>query len=109
MIIFSYVCNMETILTGVDPKKVEKVAFILKTIGHPVRLGIIDLLIHHKELSVNEICDQLELEQSLVSHHLTNMKLKGILDSKREGKNIYYSLILQEVKTVIECMSKCPI
>ena len=109
MINLSYVCVMETILTGIDPKKVEKVAFILKTIGHPVRLAIIDLLIHHKELSVNDICEQLDLEQSLVSHHLNNMKLKGILESKREGKNIYYSLLLQEVATVIECMSKCQI
>jgi ArsR family transcriptional regulator len=35
------------------------------------------------------------------------MKLKGILDSEREGKNIYYSLKLKEVTEVINCMSKC--
>jgi len=107
MIFFSYVCVMNTLLQAINPEKVEKVAFILKTIGHPVRLGIIDLLIHREKISVNDLCETLELEQSLVSHHLNNMKNKGILSSQREGKNIYYSLKLQEVRTVIECMSKC--
>ena len=109
MIKMSYVCVMETLLQTITPEKVEKVAFILKTIGHPVRLGIIDLLVHHDRLSVNDLCEKLDLEQSLISHHLSNMKSKGILASQREGKNIYYSLKLQEVRTVIECMSKCEI
>jgi len=109
MIFSSYVCTMNTLLQAIDPDKVEKVAFILKTIGHPVRLGIIDVLMHRDRISVNELCDLLDLEQSLVSHHLNNMKLKGILNSQREGKNIYYSLKLQEVRTVLECMAKCPL
>ncbi|MEO9964242.1 MAG: metalloregulator ArsR/SmtB family transcription factor [Reichenbachiella sp.] len=95
------------ISTGIETEKIEQVAFILKTIGHPVRLGIIGLLAKEVELSVNEICQRLDVEQSLISHHLTNMKLKGILSSKREGKNILYTLKLKEVLTVIDCMSKC--
>lgn len=88
-------------------EKLEKVAFILKTIAHPLRLGMVDLLAHHERLSVNEICEKLNAEQSLVSHHLTNMKLKGIMGSSREGKNIYYYLKMQEVVKVIECMENC--
>ena len=94
-------------LTEIGTEKMEKVAFILKSIGHPVRLGIIHLLSQNKEMSVNDMIEELGIEQSLLSHHLTNMKLKAILDSRREGKNIYYSLKLKEVITVIECMSKC--
>lgn len=92
-----------------EEDKIEKVAFILKTIGHPVRIRIVELLTMHGKLSVNEICELVKVEQSLVSHHLNNMKLKGILDSKREGKNIYYFLELQEVTKVIECMSTCKV
>lgn len=87
--------------------KLEKVAFVLKTIGHPVRLAIINHLAINEKMSVNEICEALNLEQSLISHHLNNMKLKGILDCSREGKNRYYFLILDEVLTVINCMEKC--
>ncbi len=90
-----------------DIKKVEKVAFILKAIGNPLRIGIIDALRVNDELSVNEISARLDAEQSLVSHNLLNMKLKGILESRREGKNIYYRLKLKEVLKVIECMENC--
>ena len=94
-------------LKTLETEKLEKVAFILKTIGHPVRLGIIKLLTENNELSVNDLVEELEVEQSLISHHLNNMKLKGILESRREGKNIFYSLKLKEVITVVECMQKC--
>ncbi len=90
-----------------DPEKMEKVAFILKTIAHPLRISIISLLISNKKLCVNDICRLLSSEQSLTSHHLSNMKLSGILGSAREGKNIFYFLKLQEVITVINCMNKC--
>ena len=93
--------------TTLSTEKFEKVAFILKTVAHPLRLGVIDLLTHRERLSVNEICEKLNAEQSLVSHHLTNMKLKGILGSSREGKNIYYFLKMQEVVKVIACMENC--
>jgi len=93
--------------TTIDIKKLEHVAFILKTIAHPLRIAVIDLLTKNDKLCVNDICERLESEQSLTSHHLSNMKLKGILDSEREGKNIYYSLKLKEVTEVINCMSKC--
>lgn len=88
-------------------KKLEAVAFILKTIAHPTRLAIIDLLKNQPQLSVSEICTQLSAEQSLISHHLSNMKLKGILGSDRQGRNIYYYLKLQEVLGVIDCMETC--
>ncbi|MDA0196327.1 MAG: metalloregulator ArsR/SmtB family transcription factor [Bacteroidetes bacterium] len=98
---------METF--SISQEKLEKVAFILKTIGHPIRLGIIGLLQEHQKLSVNDICEKLGVEQSLISHHLNNMKLKGILRSEREGKYIFYFVNLEEVLTVISCMSKCNI
>jgi ArsR family transcriptional regulator len=93
--------------TAEDVKKIEKVAFILKTIAHPLRICIIDLLDKHEELSVGEICHRLESEQSLTSHHLANMKIKGILGCRREGQKIYYYITLPEVTKVIQCMESC--
>lgn len=95
--------------TALSTEKLEKVAFILKTVAHPLRLGVIDLLTYHERLSVNEICEKLNAEQSLISHHLTNMKLKRILGSSREGKNVYYFLKMKEVVKVIDCMESCDI
>ncbi len=95
------------IINNLDTEKLEKVAFILKTIAHPLRISIISLLVANEKLCVNEICELLNSEQSLTSHHLSNMKLSGILGSVREGKNMYYFLKLKEVVTVITCMNKC--
>ena len=96
-------------LETLSADKIEKVAYVLKTIAHPLRLQIIELLIQNDQLSVNEICSKLGSEQSLTSHHLLNMKLKGVLASFRQGKNIYYRLKLQEVVKVIECMQNCEV
>jgi DNA-binding transcriptional ArsR family regulator len=46
-------------------------------------------------------------EQSLLSHHLINMKLKGILSSQKEGQNVYYSLKEREVTKLITCVENC--
>ncbi|AZQ63533.1 MULTISPECIES: ArsR/SmtB family transcription factor [Flammeovirga] len=92
---------------SIEYDKIEKAAFILKTIAHPVRLRILELLDCNNRLSVSEICDQLDCEQSLTSHHLSNMKLKGILTSKREGKNIYYSLKEKAVMNIMSCLEEC--
>ena len=94
-------------ISELNPEKLERVAFILKTIAHPLRISIIGLLVSKKKLCVNDICTMLNSEQSLTSHHLSNMKLSGILGSTREGKNIYYYLKMDEVVTVINCMNKC--
>lgn len=95
------------IINNLDAEKLEKVSFILKTIAHPLRISIISLLVSNDKLCVNDICELMGSEQSLTSHHLSNMKLSGILGSVREGKNIYYFLKLKEVVTVINCMNKC--
>ncbi len=92
-----------------DIEKLEKVSFILKTIAHPLRIGIISLLVENEKVCVNDICSKLESEQSLTSHHLSNMKLAGILGSERNGKNINYYLKMPEVVEVIKCMNRCDI
>jgi len=88
-------------------EKMEKVAFILKTTAHPTRIAIVQLLAAQESLSVTEISDKLSVEQSLLSHHLAGMKLKGILSSHRAGKNIYYALKMREVIDVIQCLAAC--
>lgn len=88
-------------------EKLEKIAFILKTIAHPMRLAIIELLDKHNRLAVNEICAAVQCEQSLLSHHLSNMKMKGILKSEREGQNVFYSLKEKEIIRILDCLENC--
>jgi DNA-binding transcriptional ArsR family regulator len=88
-------------------KKLEKAAYILKTVAHPTRLAIIDILGKADRLSVTAICEALNCEQSLISHHLINMKLRGILKSEKDGLNVYYLLKERDVLKLIECIENC--
>ncbi len=95
------------VINDQEAEKLERIAFILKTVAHPLRLGVIHLLEQHPRLSVNEICEMLGSEQSLTSHHLQNMRLKGILSVKREGRQMMYSLKERDVSLIIECLENC--
>ncbi|OIP37765.1 transcriptional regulator [Candidatus Desantisbacteria bacterium CG2_30_40_21] len=58
----------------------------------PKRLEILNLL-KDKELSVNELADLADIPQSNLSQHLTIMREKGMVNTRREGTTIYYSLV----------------
>lgn len=97
----------ESIMNKELSEKLERIAYILKTIAHPTRLAVVHLLEQHPELNVSQICAMLNTEQSLTSHHLQNMRLKGILQVKRKGRSMFYSLKEREVSLIIECLENC--
>ncbi|MBO0953150.1 ArsR/SmtB family transcription factor [Fibrella forsythiae] len=82
----------------------EQAAYLLKGVAHPLRMQILTLLERTPGLSVTDIMDRLQAEQSLVSHHLTRMRRKGIVVAEREGKNAYYSVSDQCFVTIIDLM-----
>ena len=56
----------------------------------------------NREMCVNDIAAALGISQSLVSHQLKLLKLEGQVKSRREGKNVYYSLDDQHVVDIFE-------
>lgn len=92
---------------NIDVAKLEMVAGILKCIAHPVRLKVIELLEAQPGLTVSQMLEVTGVEQSLLSHHLTKMKDKGLLSSERDGKNIRYSLAVEQITSIFDCMEKC--
>ncbi|MFW9982005.1 MAG: ArsR/SmtB family transcription factor [Candidatus Thorarchaeota archaeon] len=65
---------------------------IFKTLSDPSRIRIISVLNTHQNMSVSDIADHLDLEISLVSHHLSTLKLQGFVKSRREKKQVFYSI-----------------
>ena len=88
-------------------EKLEIAASMLRAMSHPMRIAIIELLTAPKRLSVTEIYEKLNIEQASASHHLNILKSKGILESKREGKKIFYSLKQDKVTEIIESLDRC--
>jgi DNA-binding transcriptional ArsR family regulator len=87
-----------------DPQAVQQAAAMLKCIGHPVRLKIIELLDREGEQTVTAIYEALGIEQAVASQHLNLMRDKRILASRREGVNVYYRIDDARVTRVIDCI-----
>jgi ArsR family transcriptional regulator len=85
----------------------EQAAYTLKAISQGTRLSVISLLAEQEEMNVSQLVEELKCEQSLLSHHLTDMRAKGILNCRRDGKNCYYSLKNKQIVQIIDCIKSC--
>jgi DNA-binding transcriptional ArsR family regulator len=81
----------------------QRASEFLKALSHEVRLLILCFLIDG-EKSVSEIEHMLKLRQPAVSQQLARLRADGLVDTRRNGKNIYYSLARTEVRDVIEVL-----
>lgn len=94
-------------LSDLSISQLEQAANMLKAIAHPMRIAILSFLEEGKKLTVTEIHELLGIEQSTTSHHLGILKDKGVLASKREGKNTYYFLKHPDLGNIVTCVSQC--
>ena len=89
---------------------IKKTRQILKALSDDTRLRIVNLL-SKEGLTVTDICRVLDRNQSIVSKHLTRMRLVGIVSDRRKGLNVHYSLAQPKdkvheklISTVIACL-----
>ena len=75
-------------------------AELFKVFGDSTRIRILFQLFD-KELSVGELADLLNMNQSAVSHQLKVLKQAKLVKNKRDGKSIIYSLDDEHVRTII--------
>ncbi|HNP60683.1 MAG TPA: metalloregulator ArsR/SmtB family transcription factor [Nitrospirales bacterium] len=63
----------------------------LKVLSDPTRLGVLESLMSGPK-NVGELMGELDVEQSLLSHHLAILRDAGLVESSREGKTMIYQL-----------------
>ncbi|MBA1334519.1 MAG: hypothetical protein HPY66_2368 [Firmicutes bacterium] len=78
-------------------------AEVFKALSSPVRLAIVDYL-EERERCVCEIVEYLGEKQSSVSRHLATLRNAGIVETKKEGLNIYYRLKTPCVSSFLGCI-----
>ncbi len=84
----------------VSMKKIEDAAGLLKALSHPVRLLIIKTLMS-KKCNVTNLEKIAGLSQSGVSQHLRILRLSGIIEPHRDGKEICYKIIDSKVERLV--------
>ena len=78
----------------------DREAEILKVLGHPVRLKIVAGLMS-ESCNVKKIWECLELPQATVSQHLALLKNKGIIEGRRDGVEVFYSVVCNEAEAIV--------
>ena len=74
---------------GID--HVGEVVGMLRTLSDPTRLRLLAIL-QEGEQSVTALCDELQLAQPTVSHHLGRLSMARLVSNRRAGKQVFYSL-----------------
>ena len=83
-----------------DENTLYDVAELFKNFSDSTRIRILYLLID-KERSVSEIAELLNMNQSAISHQLRILKQSKLVKARREGKQIFYSLDDEHVRSII--------
>lgn len=85
--------NLNPILEKIpEDSEISNEAEIIKALADPTRLKIVYILSKTDELCVCQIIETLNKSQSTISHHLNILKKAKIVDWRKKGQWIYYSL-----------------
>ncbi len=83
----------------------ERQAELLKAISHPVRLCIVNGLLSEQGCNVSKIHGCLNIPQSTVSQHLAKLKSAGVVEGRRDGVEVLYYVVNEDVIKVINSLN----
>lgn len=78
----------------------------IKALASESRMQILLMFMNTEELTVNEIADGVNLGQSTTSEHLANLKRAGILVSRKENRQVFYSANRDKILEVLGSLSQ---
>lgn len=87
-------------------KAYTETAEILKALAHPVRLCIVKGLLEKRECNVSYMQECLSLPQSTVSQHLQKLRALGIVETRRNGLEVNYTVADDRIEQLIRIFMK---
>lgn len=93
----------------ISDETIGRMTAVFKLLSDKSRLKIVLALAEHEELHVSALCEMLcqsepnmNYSQPAVSHHLTLMRMIGLVGFRRDGKHNYYHLVCSHVRDLLE-------
>lgn len=86
-----------------DPAVFAQAAECLKTLAHPVRLRMVQLLLHGR-YTVGELAKDCGVPDNVASEHLRLMQRSGFFISEREGRRVYYQVADPHLANIMKCV-----
>jgi predicted transcriptional regulator len=78
--------------TDIYTAEQNKLASLLKVLGHPARIAILQYIINQKACICNDLVEELGLAQATISQHLKELKNIDIIKGSIEGKSVCYCI-----------------
>ena len=86
-----------------DPQAFAQAAECLRILAHPVRLRIVQLLLHGR-YTVGELAEDCEVPDNVASEHLRLMQRCGFFTSEREGRKVFYQVAEPHLQDIMNCV-----
>jgi DNA-binding transcriptional ArsR family regulator len=96
----------QRLVRTVSPDVLRRAAEIIKLLGHPDRLKIVEVL-EAGEATVSDIQRKVGLGQAIVSQHLAKLRGAEVVSARREGVHVYYRLTESKVPHILQCIRTC--
>lgn len=80
----------------------ELAALIMKALGHPARLQILEVLRREGEACVCHLEELLNRPQAYISQHLARLREAGLVVDNRDGMNVYYKLTDDSLSALLD-------
>ena len=80
---------------------IDDVIKIMRLLADPTRFRVITML-QTGEINVSSLCKRLSLAQPTVSHHLGLLRAMGLVNTRRKGKQVFYSLNSETVVSLAD-------
>ncbi len=90
-----------------DKRKIKlltKKSEMLKVIAHPMRLCILNCLMTTEDCNVTTLTRKMETPQSTISQHLSKLKSHNIIEGTRNGVEVQYNVIDDDVKALMKLL-----
>ncbi len=91
---------------SIDEATLERAARMIKVLGHPLRLRILEAL-ERGELNVAELQEATGASQALVSQQLGILRAHGVVEPRRDGPRVFYRVIEPKVARILDCIREC--
>jgi DNA-binding transcriptional ArsR family regulator len=93
--------------TDIFTEKQNKLALMLKALGHPARIAIIQHLIKTNSCICGDLVDELGLAQPTISQHLKELKNMGLIQGTIEGTSVCYCIdpkVWRQLKNTLDIL-----
>ena len=88
-----------------DLEALAQAAECLKTLAHPHRLRIVQMLLRGR-YTVGELAEACDIPSHMASEHLRLMQRCGFLASQREGRKTYYRVVEPHLANIMRCVEE---